>query len=66
MMDTDMILPWWGLKSSEEAHSKQQATQLQVKLRFNDKNAMIICECTLKDRQTRPALSEDVFMERTS
>lgn len=58
-MGTGMILPWQGSKSTEEAHSKQQATQLQVKLIFNDENDMVMWELTLKDRQ-------DVFMELTT
>lgn len=59
IMGTGMILPWQGFKSTEKAHSKQQATQLKVKLIFNDENDMVMWELTLKGRQ-------DVFMELTS
>lgn len=36
MMGTGVILPWQGLKSTERARSKQQATQLQVRLIISD------------------------------
>lgn len=59
MMGTGVILPWQGLKFIERAYSKQQATQLQVRLIINDENDMVMWELTLKDRQ-------DVFVELTS
>lgn len=59
IIGTGVILPWQGLKSTEKAHSKQQAAQLKVKLIFNDENDVVMWELTLKGRQ-------DVFMELTS
>lgn len=59
IIGTGVILPWQGLKSTEKAHSKQQAAQLKVKLIFNDENDVVMWELTLKGRQ-------DVFMALTS